>query len=224
MVFGPRPKISLSCTILYSQNCLNDEKSFRRSYFVSTSFNVIFSLVLLLLNHFSHIQLLATPWTIACQAPLSIGFSRQEYWSGLTCPPPGNLPNRGIKPASLTFPALAGRYFTTRATWEDYVCVCIYMYMCVYIYTHTHIHIYTHVCIYIYICMYVYTHTHTGFSGGSAEKNLPTMQEMQVRSLGWEDPLEKEMATHSSIIAWRIPWTEEPSKLQSMGSQGVGHD
>ena len=78
--------------------------------------------------------------------------------------------------------------------------------------------------IYVYVCIYIYTHTHTGFSGGSAEKNLPTMQEMQVRSLGWEDPLEKEMATHSSIIAWRIPWTEEPSKLQSMGSQGVGHD
>ena len=58
--------------------------------------------------------------------------------------------------------------------------------------------------------MYVYTHTHTGFSGGSAEKNLPTMQEMQVRSLGWEDPLEKEMATHSSIIVWEIPWTEGP--------------
>ena len=108
MVFGPPPKISLPCTILYSQNCLNDEKSFRRSYFVSTSFNVIFPLVLLLLNHFSHIQLLATPWTIACQAPLSIGFSRQEYWSGLTCPPPGDLPNSRIEPASLMSPALAG--------------------------------------------------------------------------------------------------------------------
>ena len=50
------------------------------------------------------------------------------------------------------------------------------------------------------------------------------MQETQVRSLGWEDPLEKEMATHSSILAWRIPWTEEPGGLQSMGSQMVGHD
>ena len=50
-------------------------------------------------------------------------------------------------------------------------------------------------------------------------KNLPTMQEAQVPSLGWEDSLEKEMATHSSIPAWEIPWTEEPSVLQSMGSQ-----
>ena len=50
-------------------------------------------------------------------------------------------------------------------------------------------------------------------------KNSPTMQEAQVRSLGWEDPLEKEMATHSSILAWRIPWTEEPGSLQSMGLQ-----
>ena len=55
-------------------------------------------------------------------------------------------------------------------------------------------------------------------------KYLPTMQETWVRSLGWEDPLEKEMATHSSILAWRIPWTEEPGGPQSTGSQGVGHD
>ena len=55
-------------------------------------------------------------------------------------------------------------------------------------------------------------------------KHLPTMQETQVRSLGWEDPLEKEMATHSSTLAWIIPWTEERCRLQSMGSQRVGHD
>ena len=55
-------------------------------------------------------------------------------------------------------------------------------------------------------------------------KHLPTMQEPQVPSLGQEDPLEKEMATHSSIFAWEIPWTEEPGGLQSMGSQRVGHN
>ena len=55
-------------------------------------------------------------------------------------------------------------------------------------------------------------------------KNLPAMQETQVRSLGWEDSLEKERATHSSILAWRILWTEEPGRLQTMGSQRVGHD
>ena len=55
-------------------------------------------------------------------------------------------------------------------------------------------------------------------------KHLPATQETRVRSLGWEDLLEKEMATHSSTLAWRIPWTEEPGRLQSMGSQRVGHD
>ena len=55
-------------------------------------------------------------------------------------------------------------------------------------------------------------------------KRLPTMQETLVRSLGREGPLEKEMATHSSIHAWKIPWTEEPGGLQSMGSQRVGHN
>ena len=55
-------------------------------------------------------------------------------------------------------------------------------------------------------------------------KRLPTMWETQVQSLGWEDLLQKEMATHSSILAWKISWTEEPGRLQSMGSQRVGHD
>ena len=55
-------------------------------------------------------------------------------------------------------------------------------------------------------------------------KRLTTMWETQVRSLGWEDPLGKEMATHSSTLAWKIPWTEKCYRLQSMGSQRVGHD
>ena len=55
-------------------------------------------------------------------------------------------------------------------------------------------------------------------------KNLPAVQETRVQSLGWEDPLEKGMATHSSIFAWEIPWTEEPGGLQYMGSRRVGHD
>ena len=62
------------------------------------------------------------------------------------------------------------------------------------------------------------------FSGGSVVKNLPAMQETQVQSLGQEDPLEKEMATCCSILAWRIPQTEEPGMLQSMGSQRVRYD
>ena len=55
-------------------------------------------------------------------------------------------------------------------------------------------------------------------------KRLAVMQETQVRSLGWKDPLEKEMATHSSTLAWKVPQNEEPGRLQSMGSQRVGHD
>ena len=62
--------------------------------------------MLLLLCRFSRVQLFATPWTVAHQAPLSVGFPRQEYWKGLPCPPPGDLPNPGIKPASLMSPAL----------------------------------------------------------------------------------------------------------------------
>ena len=63
-----------------------------------------------------------------------------------------------------------------------------------------------------------------GFPDGSAVKKLPIMQEMPVQSLDWKDSLEKEMATHASILAWEIPWTEEPGRLQSMGSQRVRHD
>ena len=55
-------------------------------------------------------------------------------------------------------------------------------------------------------------------------QNLPAKQKTWVRSLGWDDPLEKEMATHSSILAWEIPWTEEPGGLQSLASQRVGHN
>ena len=70
------------------------------------------------LSRFSRVRLFATLWTVAHQAPLSMGFSRQEYWSGLPCPPPGDLPNPGIEPSSLMSPALAGRFFTTSTTWK----------------------------------------------------------------------------------------------------------
>ena len=74
---------------------------------------------------------------------------------------------------------------------------------------------------YICVCIYIYIY---GLPGGSVVKNPPAMQEMQVPSLGQEDPLEEEMATHSSILAWRIPWTEELCSLESMRSQRVGHN
>ena len=66
----------------------------------------------------SHARLFAIPWTEAHQTPLSMEFSRQEYWSGLPCSPPGDLPDPGIELLSLMSPALAGRFLTTSATWE----------------------------------------------------------------------------------------------------------
>ena len=106
--------------------------------------------------------------TVAHQPPLSMGFSRQEYWNGLPCPPPVDLPDLGIKVTTLMSPALAGRFFTTSAIWE------------------THIH--------------VYVHRSRGF-----------MHVYMYMS-------EKAMAPHSSTLAWKIPWAEEPGRLQSMGS------
>ena len=108
------------------------------------------------------------------------------------------------------------------------------------IYTHTHISIYIN--IYVPVCLsYQHPPNYPMIRGlffcGSSKcffygtslvaqmvKRLSTMQETRVWALGWEDPLEKEMAIHSSTIAWKIPWTEEPGRLQSMGSQRVRHD
>ena len=137
--------------------------------------------MLMKVKSLSCVQLFATPWTVARQAPPTMGFSRQEYWSGLSFPSPGDLPNPGIEPVSLV---LAGGFFTRTSLVAQTV------------------------------------------------KCLPTVRETWVRSLGQEDPLEKEMATYSSTLhgkysstlAWKIPWTEERGRLQSMGSQRVGHD
>ena len=67
---------------------------------------------------FSRVQLFETPWTTVHQAPLSMGFSHQEYWNGMPCPPPGVLPDPGLEPASLMSCALTDEFFTTGATWE----------------------------------------------------------------------------------------------------------
>ena len=69
-------------------------------------------------SRFSHVRLFVIPWTVAHQVPLPVGFSRQEYWSGLPCPPSGDLPESGIKPKSLMSSALTGRFLNTSATWE----------------------------------------------------------------------------------------------------------
>ena len=106
----------------------------------------------------------ATPWTVAYHAPPSVGFSRQEYWSGLLFPSPGVLPNPGIEPRS---PALYAYALPSEPLGK--------------------------------------------FIGASLVaqmvKRLPVVWETWVRSMGWEDPLEKEMAIHSSTLAWRILWT-----------------
>ena len=77
-----------------------------------------------ILSRFSHLWLFATSWTVAHQAPPSMGFSRQEYWNGLPCPPPGNLPDPGLKSMSFKHSALAGGFFTSSATQEaPYSCL-----------------------------------------------------------------------------------------------------
>ena len=83
--------------------------------------SVLYVCISVVLSQFSCVRLFVTPWTAACQAPLSMGFSRQEYWSGLLCPPPGDLPKPGIKPASLMSPALAGGFFITCVTWDAHL-------------------------------------------------------------------------------------------------------
>ena len=83
-------------------------------------------------NRFSPVHLFATPWTEALQAPLSMGLSGKEYWSELPRPPPGDIPDPGVEPASLMSPALVGGFFTTSAAWEAHVCVyvCMSIYVC----------------------------------------------------------------------------------------------
>ena len=88
-------------------------------------------------------------------------------------------------------------------------------YMCVFIFSYR---------ILVSIILYIYIYIHNGFPRGSDGKESSAMQDTRVRSLGLEDPLDKGMATHSSILAWTIPWTEKTGGLQSMGPQKVGHN
>ena len=93
-------------------SCFDCGDGFTRAYMCATSL--------------SRVWLFVTLWTVALQAPLSMGFSRQEYWSGLPCPPPGDLPDPGTEPVSLKSPALASGLFATSTTWEvltgPYIC------------------------------------------------------------------------------------------------------
>ena len=229
------------------------------------------------LSRFSRGLLIATPWTVACQAPLSMGFPRQEYWSGLPCPPPGDLPYPGIEPVFLKSPALASVFFTTNATWEALIyswgqqtmawqpdpahhqflqikfywnpvpsILLLIAYGCFHakmeeLSSHNRDHMSCKAQKIYYLALYrknlavlwsiectltsvnVLQLQVLGFPDGTVVKNLPAKQKTWVWSLGSEDPLEAGMATYSSILAWEIPWTEEPGGLQSIGSQRVGH-
>ena len=101
-------------------------------------------------SHFSHVQLSVTTWIVACQASLSMGFPRQQYWSGLPFPSPKDLPNPGIKPVSLASPPSAGRFLPL-------VPIYIYTYIYIYIFTTTtiYIHTHTHQVIILYTYNYV---------------------------------------------------------------------
>ena len=151
------------------------------------------------LSHFSHVQLFVTPWTIAHQAPRSMGFSRKEYWSGLPRPPPRDLPNPVALPSfNLNQPQPLS---------ELKFCL---LNLC------THLTLSSSLTL-SYWC----------FPGGSVLKNPPASTgDAGDTGLipGFERSLEEEMATHSSILSWKISWAEEPGGLQSMGSQRVGHD
>ena len=111
----PRDQTPVTCITNGLLHCrqilywLSHQESLKRIKWIHTHNPVHPSM----LSHFSHVQLFETLWNVAHQAPLSMGFPRQEYWSGLTCPPLEDLPDPGIKPVSLTSPSLADRFFMT---------------------------------------------------------------------------------------------------------------
>ena len=160
-----------------------------------------------------------------------MGFSRQEYWTGFLFPTPGDLPNPRIEPAGLELPVLAGRYFTTASSGKPYYIEedIINGKRC---WINKEGRVQKRVMTFgnakdNWDVGFRFSHTFIEFMASLVAqrlKHLPEMWESWVRSLGQEDPLEKEMATHFSILAWRIPWGEEPGRLQSTGSQRVGQD
>ena len=143
----------------------------------------------------SHVWFFATPWTVASRFPLSWGFSRQEYWSGLPFP----LPTYTYIPS---LPDFLPIQVTTVHQVEFSVLYSVFP-----------------TVVYFITAILFYS-----FPGAQAVKNLPAVHETWVWYLDQKDPLEKGMATHSSILAWRIQWTEELGRPQFTGSQGVGHN
>ena len=170
----------------------------------------------------SRVQLFATPWTVAYQAPPSLGFSRQEYWSGLPFPSPGDLPKPGIEPGlpALQTDALLSEPPGRPLVWPQ-----------VNNREGTQPHPSTENWIKDLLNMALPTRARPSFAHSQSlpctavgKESACNAGETPVQFLDWEDPLEKEMATHSSILARRIPWTEEPGRLQFLGLHGVRHD
>ena len=138
------------------------------------------------------------PWTAAYQASPSMGFSRQEYWSGVPSP---SLIYRAVSPKfTSSIQLLKSKTIISSCLFDTFI-------------GRSH-------RLFNSICPQVNRASLTA----QLVKNPPAGQETSVQFLGWEDPLEKEMANHSSTLAWKIPWTEKPGRLQSTGSQRAGHN
>ena len=154
-------------------------------------------------------------WTVNFQVPLSMEFSRRGYWSGLPFPPPGDLPNSRIEPESPAPPALQADSLPLNHWGGPYSSL-----LDIFPVRYHEAQAKEPVAVVIRASQMVQV-VKIEQTKTKKPASWKEMQDMRIRSLGWEDPLEKEMATHSSILAWRILWTEEPAGLQSMGSQRV---
>ena len=171
-----------------------------------------------MLSHFSHVGLFTTLWAVAHQAPLSMGFSRQEYWSGLPCPPLGELPNPGIELCLLHF-RLILYHWTTGVFLLSYIKIFSWI---------------TAVCTLVSSSklwtLWGQIKHLTSFWFSTQHKGLPrwcTGKESacRYRRHGFDPCVRKiPLVVCSSILAQKIPWTEEPDRLWSMGSQRVGNN
>ena len=190
----------------------------------------------------SRVRLFVTPWTVACQAPLSMGLSKQEYWSGLPFPPPGNLPHPGIKPRSPALqadsllsepPGKPQKEYGIRRMVGSLQSIWSWDYVCGQKWGCNGLHGLYPMIYMLKPCLHCdsiwrwglweVTSVRWDHEGGALMKglvpfNLPVMQETRIRSLGWEVPLEKGVAIHSSSLAWRIPWTVKSGRLQFVGT------
>ena len=157
-----------------------------------------------ILSHVCRVQLFATLWPVAHQASLSMGFSRQEYWSGLLCPFPGDLPDPGIEPASVISSALVCGFFTTSTTWEAFT-YCNNLYQSLsFLLNQKTVSVRGVLVLSSQYSECSIAREFVGFPNGSVVNNLIAQcRRCGVQSLG-RNPLEKEMATHSSILTWEI--------------------